>query len=136
MKKFFLVLIALGVIGGGIGYRMWNKPHENIEKATPDLKIDAVSLATAFETNEAEANTLYTGKLLQVTGTIAQIDKTDDGSVNILLETSNPISVVMCQLDKLATHNIESLDAGQKIVLKGKCSGYTTDVVMDRCIIL
>lgn len=133
MKKFLLVLLVLAVGVSCIGYYMWNKPHANVSDAEPEFKVGSQELIKAFETNEQEANAKYVGKLIEVRGKIGQVDQTEDGSVNILLASENPMSTVMCQLDAVEKQEHGTLSVGQAITLKGLCSGYTADVVLDRC---
>lgn len=133
MKKVILTILVIVVALMGAGYWLWNKPHEDIADATPELSIQSQELIRAFETNEQDANNKYVGKLIEVSGKVFQIDNTADGSTNILLESENPMSTVMCQLDPLQKQEHSGLVVGQSIILKGKCSGFTTDVVLDRC---
>ena len=136
MKKIMLTLLVLIVALGGAGYWYWNKPHEDVANAEPEMSVNAQDIVTAFVTNEQEANTKYVGKLIEVKGKIFQIDETEDGSVNILLETSEPMNTVLCQLDPLQKQNKEGLVVGKTINIKGICSGFTADVVLDRCHII
>ena len=133
MKKIALTALVILIVLAGVGYWMWNKPHEDIAGAKAELSIQSDQLLKEFETNEQAANTKFVGKLIQVSGKIFQIDNTADGSVNILLESENPMSTVLCQLDPLQKQDHAGLAVGQAITLKGKCSGFTTDVVLDRC---
>lgn len=136
MKKILLTLLVLAIVAAGAGYWYMNKPHEDVAGATPELAVNAQELISAFETNEQEANGKYVGKLIEVRGKIAQIDDTEDGSTNILLESANPMSTVLCQLDPLQKQDKSGLAVGQPVNIKGLCSGYTTDVVLDRCHII
>ncbi len=133
MKKVLLILLVIAVGISCVVYYIWNKPHANVSDAKPVFAIASQDLIKAFETNEQEANAKFVGKLIEVSGKIGQIDKTEDGSVNILLESENPMSTVMCQLDAVEKTDQSGLAVGQSVSIKGLCSGYTTDVVLDRC---
>lgn len=133
LKKAILVLLVLGLIGLAVGYYMWNKPHEDISAAKPDLSISATELFVAFETDETAANAKYLDKLVEVAGTVAESGTNEDGSARVVLESGGMFGVA-CSLDPLAKHPRSAFPVGEKIRLKGKCSGYNLDVQIDRCV--
>ena len=99
MKKFLFSFGLIGLLGVGFGIYMYNKPHKDIKKSTADIKIEANQLLTDFEENEAEANTTYLDKLIEVTGTVREVSKDEEGNVSVILESENPLAGVICQLD-------------------------------------
>lgn len=135
MKKL-LILLVVGLIAAGGVWLYVNKGPEDVAGAKPALLISAKDLVKAFEANEQQANADYVGKLIEVSGKIIEIDNTEDGSVNILLESENPMSTVLCQLDPVQTQDKSGISEGNDIRIKGLCSGFTTDVVLDRCHII
>lgn len=136
MKKFLLILLGFILVGAGIGYYQWNKPHEKLSGKKAEVSVSANTIVSDFIENEMSANTKYVGKLVEVFGTIAELKNTEDGSFNILLSTDNDMSAVMCQLSKLEPQDAKGLEVGKSIRLKGICSGFTLDVILDRCIIV
>ncbi len=98
MKKIIIAALVILIAMAGVGYWMWNKPHEDVAGAKPEMSIQSDQLLKEFETNEQAANAKFVGKLIQVSGKIFQIDNTADGSVNILLESENPMSTVFVSL--------------------------------------
>lgn len=135
MKKFFVFILIVLLAGLGVGYYMWNKPHSDIESQSATSKLSATELFNAYGTNETSADDKYLGKVLLITGKIMSMDKANDGTTNILLDTGDPMSTIMCQLDKYTKHDIGGLSAGSQVTLKGICSGFNGDVVIDRCVI-
>ncbi len=134
MKKFLIALVLLGLIGAGIGYTIYNKPHENISRAEAEQKLTANELFSAYESNEAAANTSYLDKVIEVTGTVRETSVGDDGIVNIILDSDDMMFGVRCQLDNLSKHKRTEFKTGEKITLKGKCTGSLMDVVIVRCV--
>jgi hypothetical protein len=132
-KKIALAALAATLIGMSVAYYLWNKPHENIGAAQPDLSISAVELFTAFETDENAANATYLDKLVEVAGTVAESGTNEDGSARVVLETGGMFGVA-CSLDPLTKHPRTVFSVGEPIRLKGKCSGYNLDVQLDRCV--
>jgi hypothetical protein len=133
LKKALLALLVLVLIGLATGLYLWNKPHEDIAAAKPDLLIAATDLFSAFETDEAAANAKYLDKLVEVVGTVAESEINEDGSVRVVLETGGMFGVA-CSLDPLAKHLRTAFPVGEQIRLKGRCSGYNLDVQLDRCV--
>jgi hypothetical protein len=42
---------------------------------------------------------------------------------------------VSCQLEKGEDSRAEKLNTGQAVTVKGKCTGFTLDVVLTQCLI-
>ncbi len=133
MKKYVLILILIGIIGAGVGYSIYHKPHENINKAKADHRISAIELFSAYQTNEENANAVYLDKIIEVEGLVKET-KEEDGMVNVMLEADDMMFGVRCQLDNLSKHKRVQFAVGEKISLKGKCTGSLMDVVMVRCV--
>ncbi len=128
-------LIAL-LIGGGIGYYMWNKPHETIGK--PNFTLTATEIVAEFDKDEAEAMKKYVSQdgntiVVQVSGKIADV-KNDTSGITIALDTGDPINGVSCVLDRFTKHSHTDFKVGDDIKLKGLCTGKLSDVVIDRCV--
>lgn len=137
MKKY-LLFGALGIvaIGAIVGYMMWNKPHKNIVKAAPDLIMESTNLFSDYEADEATANTKYLNKLIQVTGVVKLVTRDDDGKVSIVLDSGSELAGVICELDELTKHPRTDFKEGEKITIKGICTGMLMDVVLVRCVVV
>lgn len=136
IKKMLQLGLTAALIGGGIGYYMWNKPHQSIGK--PDLVTTAMDIAAAFEKDENEAMKKYIGQdgkpiVVQISGKIADV-KNDTSGISIALETGNPINGVSCVLDRFTKQTKTDYKVGDDIKLKGLCTGKLSDVILDRCV--
>jgi len=131
MKKVLIVILILIAAGAGAGVYMWNKKPAQVE----DIKSETVTadvLAGAFTANETAANSKYLNKVLDVSGTIAEVTKNQDGKTVITLGVSNdPLSGVQCTMREA---NVAA-EAGKAITIKGFCNGYTLTVLLSDCII-
>ena len=127
MKKILLLILALGIIGAGIGYYMYNKPVASLEKKKADAEVTADQLITAYETDEQAADSLYLGKVVQVKGKVSHVAQ-EDGTTKIQLETSNPISLIICEMEE--SNTITEVKSGDEVTIKGMCSGYLSDVIL------
>lgn len=134
MKKYLIFLLLAAIIGGGAAYFMANKPHKNMTEAKADISIDAVSLLGAFEADENAANTKYLDKVVEVKGAVADVSKSDDGTIKVTLDTGNPMSGVICELDNLTQHPRTEFPLGEQVTFKGNCTGILMDVVLVRCV--
>lgn len=127
MRKVILILLALGVIGAGIGYYMYNKPVASLEKKKADVAATADEIIAAYEADEKVADGVYLGKVVQVTGKVSGV--TEEGGIKkIQLETSNPMSLIICELETGAESG--DVKAGDMVSVKGMCSGYLSDVIL------
>ena len=130
LKILALLLLAGILIGGFIGYKMYNKPHRRVDDAN-SVKIEALQLVTEYETNEAEANKKYLDKVLNVSGKVTEVGKNQDGNHVVTLGGSNMGAVICTVEDKAATPPA----TGHAVNIKGICTGYLTDVVLARAVL-
>ena len=133
LKKLLIAFVLLVFIGAGYAYYMYNKPVESLDRKDADVTITADQLIKDYEADENTANQKYLGKVVIVSGKITDIT-TEDGKKKINLETSNPISAVICEMEE--NHKTEDLKAGDNVKIKGMCSGYLSDVILVQSIII
>jgi hypothetical protein len=127
MKKILVALIVLALIGAGFGYYLYNKPVESLEHKKADVVISADQLVKDYESDEKSANQKYLGKVVEVSGKVTEITS-EEGKKKVNLETSNPISTVICELEE--SLNTGNLKKGDDVKMKGMCSGYLSDVIL------
>jgi len=129
---FFVSFIALAGILAAL--YMYNLKHTDMAKAKPDYVITATLLQKEFEDNETTASAKYTGKIIEVTGIIASIKAADSNVINITLTTGNDFSTVICTFPAIADPS--ELKPGNEITLRGECSGYLMDVLLNNCAVI
>lgn len=132
MKKVLIALAVLLVAGAAVGFYLWNKPHENMERAKADMTLQAAQLFAEYNTDQAAADAKYLDKTVAVKGVVKEVNK-DEGSVKILLETGSDFNV-LCTLDELSQHARTDFPIGEKVTFKGKCTGFNLDVQLERCV--
>ena len=116
MRKVILILLALGVIGAGIGYYMYNKPVASLEKKKADVEATSDEIIAAYEADEKAADGVYLGKVVQVTGKVSGVTE-EEGTKKIQLETSNPMALIICEMET-------GTEPGEEAKIKGSCTGY------------
>ena len=136
MRKLLLLTAALILVGGAVaGYFIYNKPHSNMQKTVADLQIEAEELFSAFETDENGANAQFLDQVISVSGTIREVSTNEEGLTTIHLNSGSDMFGVVCELDTHSEHPQTDFQVGEKIRLKGLCTGMLMDVVLVRCVV-
>ena len=126
---FFVSFIALAGILAAL--YMFNLKHTDMAKAKPDYIISATQLQKEFEDNETAASTKFINKIIEVTGIIASVKPAENNSVNVTLVSGSDLSAVICTFSAIADPS--RLQTGSEITLRGECSGYLMDVLLNNC---
>jgi hypothetical protein len=117
----FGLWLALTLGCSTLGKRMEEK---RVQREGPGVTISAGDLYKAYDSNESDADKLYQGKIVIVTGTVGTISTPDAGRPAVILVDANQKPIVSCMgfasEDKEA---ISKLEPGQKVTVKGKCMG-------------
>ena len=131
MKKFrFLFSVIALVIGFYLAWHMYSKPVADASSGNPSLSITADELMMAYEADENTANAKFLGKMIQVSGIVS--DQTDLPTGQIFLQTENPMISIICTL----TAPDNSVQLGQSIDIRGFVTGYLSDVILDRAVVV
>jgi len=104
---------------------------KTVQKEKPEFIFEASALVKEFETDEQTANTLYLDKIIEVSGTVDDITE-DETVIIVTLKDPGSISGILCSFDK-STVASENFEKGEKIDVKGICTGYLMDVVLTKC---
>ena len=136
LKHILIVLSLLLLVGGYMGYRIYNTPHTNMAKEKSDVTATAEQVFRDYQ-NEEAGNAKYLGKVIELTGEILEINKKEENRHQIILDTGDMMSRISCDMDYLAEHpKLSNYKVGDKIKLKGYGTGMIMDIVLDRCIII
>jgi cold shock CspA family protein len=130
IKKIIIGILVLGIIGVFIAYKMYNKPHVNVEETSADISITADKILNDFSSDENLANLKYLDKIIEVKGVVSEIN-TKKGIITI--ETNDDFGSVLCHLSEEASRKVSGLQEGQIIVVKGICTGFLMDVILVKC---
>lgn len=131
-KKISLSIGLVVCIGIAVGIYLYKKPRTTAASQQTDFALSADDLYHQFEANETTANQKYAGKIIEVTGTIGEVQKTDS-ACSILLTAKEAIGGINCSM---ATANTETIQQGKNVTIKGKCAGYLMDVnVLDAVLV-
>jgi hypothetical protein len=137
MKRILFLVIAVGIIGGAIAFYLYHKPVESVLNKKPAYTLAADQLMAEFQNDETTANEAYLGKVIAVSGIIAEIVPGEELKMQVILETGDMLSRVSCVMEEdYEAFLARGLKKGDTVQIKGFCSGMAMDVVMDRCVIV
>ncbi|MDO9341836.1 MAG: hypothetical protein Q7T72_15110 [Bacteroidales bacterium] len=129
---FVVSFIALSAILAAL--YMYNLKHTDMAKAKPDFVITSSVLQKAFEDDETAASTRYINKILEVIGTIASVKPAGNNVLSISLVTGSDFSSVICTFPAIADPS--KFSPGDEITLRGECSGFLMDVLLNNCAVI
>lgn len=132
LKWFILAGIILCVLMAFI--YAYNKPHRQVMNETPLLTIQAYELFTQYTADEKAANSLYLDKVLQVQGTVGEIIRNEQGETTLVLKDETEPFGVSCTMQQKQRKNISTIQVGDRVVIKGLCTGMLMDVVLVKCV--
>jgi len=122
---FIVIIVA---ISSSSGPSLSTPSSSSAPAATqvPAIEINAVALYTAYQGNPIAADAKYKDKILKVSGTIVNIDKSTFGTPYIIFGMDvYGISGVMCEFNKTEETNLINLKIGQSATVQGICKGYS-----------
>jgi hypothetical protein len=129
---FVVFFFALAGILGAL--YLYNKKPADMTTVAPDYFISAIVLQREFEDNETIASSKYINKIIEVTGTIASVNEGGNKSVSVTLNTGTPLSSVICTISGIT--DTSALIPGKEVTIRGECSGFLMDVLLNNCTVL
>ncbi len=136
MKKVILLLLVLVLAAAGYyAYSEYNRENDILSDVEPIAVIQALNLVQDYEENEADADQMYSGKVIEVKGTVASIENPTDTLVTVYLK-GELLNGVACEMDMRTWEERWAPVEGEEVALKGKCTGYLTDVVLVQCVLI
>jgi len=135
MKKLIITIIFVVVVAAIGGYLyVFRDADTDVGRKVADYDLTAKELVEHFELNEDSANSMFLGKIISVEGVVDnKVEK--DGEVTIYLKASEDISGVLCHFNT-NLGDLGKVYEGENLKVKGICSGYLLDVVLNQCAIV
>jgi hypothetical protein len=90
------------------------------------VKVEATKLLDAYRSDEKAANKAYKGKLVEVAGLVSEVNDDDRKELVVQLQAEGD-RYVECRLTPEASRAAGPLKVGQKLTLRGICSGLQDD---------
>ena len=144
MKKIFRIAVILAVIGVVAAALVWkfyvNKPHDDIERATPAYSMATEEIWNQYNTNRKVADSLYNNQVIELSGSLNRIDKNDSLVSVVFVMAADSMfgdKTIACQMYKKYNEEAGALAVGAKVRIKGACVGYDdTDIKFNKCSIV
>ncbi len=114
-------------LAGALVY-LYNQPPRSLVKET-GIPITATDLYAQFTADHLQANQVYLNKVLQVSGQVLAIKNAPYAERIVVLNTGDPMYGIACTLNKLQSAG-RLVQPGEKIIIKGICSGYVSHVML------
>jgi hypothetical protein len=128
MRILFTLGCALVATLAGFLIYSYSKPPRNVVSET-GIPVTATELYAKFTSDQLQANQAYLNKVLQVSGQVLQVKNTPYAGRVVVLNTGDPLVGIACSLNMPEQTN-RPVKPGEKITIKGVCSGYLSDVVL------
>jgi len=132
-SKIIIPLIIIVIAGILTMSYVFRAPENSVANENSVYSLTANELFTAFDENESMANEKYLGKVIEVSGAINEIEKTDNGQLVLLLSCDSPMGGIRCTFESEQDKVSKQVSQGTTCTIKGKCSGMLMDVVLDNC---
>jgi hypothetical protein len=136
--KIVLIVIGVGIlIGGGVGYYMFNKPTRDVQNTETDFNYQASEIVNEYLTDSKKANDKYlaengASKVLEISGTVAEISEDFNNQKVILLKTEGDKAGVSCTFTAETNVSVQNIQIGNQITIKGVIrSGASFDADLD-----
>lgn len=143
MKTWLKVILVLFVLGIAVAALVWifyiNKPKTDFEKKKADFTLSAKDLYSSYKSNKAKADSMYIGKVLEISGTLNKVEKADSQVIAVFVFEQGDFGDQGIRCSMLPKYSLEmsSAKTGILIKLKGHCTGYDdTDVKLSGCSIV
>lgn len=144
MKKLLrivLILVAVGLIAAGLVWKFYvNKPHEDIDNATPAYTMETGDLWKLYTVESKTADSLYTGKVIELSGKLSRVDKNDSLVSVIFVMAADSMfgdKTISCQMYQKHNDEAAALAPGSAVKIKGFCTGYNDpDIKFNKCSIV
>lgn len=133
-------LAVAGVVAAVLLYLfVYNKPHADYEKAVAAYSISAQDLYRSFTDNKPLADSLYTGKVLIISGLLASTEIRDSLTIAVFVLNQGLFGDegIRCTMLPKFRDETTVLRTGFPVKIKGYCAGYNeTDVILEHCSII
>jgi hypothetical protein len=126
-------IVLLTLIAAAWAYHLYVKPHESAADETTDFTISADSLYQQYRNDEHSADQKYLGKVVEVSGKLAEIQHSGNSEIWILSPQPGG-GGINCQLFAGTKVDPEP-KSGDVVTVKGRCTGFLMDVNLADCVL-
>ena len=117
-KSILITLLLVACLTAAIGYYLFNKGPVDVRNSAA-IKTTATELYKLFDTDSSGALKKYSGKVLQITGTVAAVSLNQKKEKIILLKIDTDGASINCTMEE----DPGEIKPNDKVDIKGICSG-------------
>jgi hypothetical protein len=129
----FLLFVLITATGTWYYIFVYSANHHRSVADEKTIDITASQLVTEYQINEAASNAKYLNKALKIVGEVSEVKKDQEGKTTVTIKSNDAFANVFCTLQSSAS---SQPSIGSKIMLKGFCSGFLSDVVIKDAIVV
>jgi hypothetical protein len=133
IRKLIIPMVVIIIVGIATLCYVFRGAENSVKNEKAVYSLTSDQLFTAFDENEATANDKFLGKVIEVTGMVTGIEKTDKGQLILLLSCNSPMGGIRCTFETNQDNVSKKVTTGSSHMVKGKCSGMLMEVVLDNC---
>jgi hypothetical protein len=131
IRNVILVLIIIAIAAVLVWKYTFKAADTNVASEKADFTLTASELLAAFEGNEQDANEKYLNKIVVVKGTVESVSN-DSVGISVYLKEPDAMAGIICGFDAEGK-NVSDIKKGAVVKIKGICTGYLMDVVLNKC---
>lgn len=136
MKKTIFILGLIFLTGlFYFCYNAYNRADKNIKDIPVDLKVSSSFLITEFVLDTKKAESLYSNKLLQISGKVKEITFLNNRNT-LILQGQTEFESILCEIQITEEEKLKKLKKDQEVILKGICKGFLKDVIVLNCLLV
>jgi len=138
MKKFGLIALVLLILLGAAAFvvykYVYNKPHPDYVKEKAEVSINAKRLWTDYSMNKEIADPKYTGKVIEVEGSIMRVETVDNLVIVVFAFRKGDFGDEGIRVTMLPEYHqaAKGINPFKNVKIKGLCTGYNDqDVILE-----
>jgi hypothetical protein len=134
IKKYLLIIAIIALASALFVLRYtFRKSETSVTGKQTQIEVIVSEIIQTFESNEKLGDSLYLDKIIIVSGKVESVSE-DSTGVTIYLREDDAVSGVLCSFSKDVI-NVLSVAKGERLKIKGICTGFLMDVVMNKCVL-
>ena len=132
MDKFKATMIFLaGALVCVLALARFSPRKAEVFKQAP-IPVTAEGLYREFN-NSKEAILKYSGKYVEISGTVDHLDQTTLGLPYVVLRGGDALGEVQCIFSPQSRDQAQKIKPGQTVTLRGVCMGKVMNLIVDEC---
>lgn len=134
MPRLAASLLGLALLAGVACVDRRPEQDGRIADAVPVERLSVALLWQDFQDNREQANRVYNGKAVIVTGAVTRAGSDRPGDRYVYFGRTGQAGIHASLLDEAAPAILQAVNTNPTVTLKCFCEGIQTDIVLTSCI--